>query len=133
MGRLMAEENAKRERDGVELLSKLPKPCEYFDLIGGNSTGGCVALYIYLNHHHTKIIYYRIIALMLGRLQMDVDEAIGHYDALSKTVFSDVTRWPRGADGKFKTEKLEKAIKCVVETVTGDPESALFQPGVCRT
>lgn len=70
---------------------------------------------------------------MLGRLQMDVDEVIKHYDALATTVFSNVARWPRGAGGKFKAEKLEKAIKDVVETVTGDPESALFQPGVCPT
>ena len=133
MRRLMVEENVIRERAGIEPLSKPPKPCECFDLIGGNSTGGCVALYIHLNHCHTKIVSYRIIALMLGRLQMDVDEVIKHYDALATTVFSNVARWPRGAGGKFKAEKLEKAIKDVVETVTGDPESALFQPGVCPT
>lgn len=50
MRRLMAEENVIRERAGIEPLSKPPKPCECFDLIGGNSTGGCVTLYIHLNH-----------------------------------------------------------------------------------
>jgi hypothetical protein len=55
MHRLMVVENARRERDGEVPLSKLPKPCDYFDLIGGTSTGGCVALYIY--DHLSDITY----------------------------------------------------------------------------
>lgn len=40
MHRLMIEENAARKKDGQAPLSKLPSPCDYFDLIGGTSTGG---------------------------------------------------------------------------------------------
>lgn len=40
MHRLMIDENAKRESDGQPLLTSLPKLCDYFDLIGGTSTGG---------------------------------------------------------------------------------------------
>src|SRR5271154_5451480 len=51
------------------------KPCEVFDLIGGTSTGG------YGNHYSlldpTDIS--RLIAIMLGRLEMDVDECISAY------------------------------------------------------
>ncbi|KAF8961390.1 acyl transferase/acyl hydrolase/lysophospholipase [Flammula alnicola] len=115
MHRLMVEENTKRKQDGQALLSSLPKPCDYFDLIGGTSTGG-------------------IIALMLGRLRMDVDQAIKYYDDLAKHVFSDPKRW--GGDGKFKATKLEEAIKSVVKDVTGDSESPLLEgdeAGVCRT
>ena len=36
----MVAENAKRKSDGHPLLTSLPKPCDYFDLIGGTSTGG---------------------------------------------------------------------------------------------
>ncbi|EIM79535.1 FabD/lysophospholipase-like protein, partial [Stereum hirsutum FP-91666 SS1] len=50
-------------------LPKEPLPCEVFDLIGGTSTGG-------------------LIALMLGRLRMSVDDAIRAYAKLSKKVFS---------------------------------------------
>jgi patatin-like phospholipase/acyl hydrolase len=41
-----------------------PKPCDYFDMIGGTSTGG-------------------LIALMLGRLRMGVDECIAAYTDLT--------------------------------------------------
>ena len=139
MHRLMVEENAKRKKDGEEPLpvSELPKPCDYFDLIGGTSTGGCVALYIYdhliLLTHYTKFVHYRMIALMLGRLRMDVDTAINHYDDLAEQVFSDMKRY---RDGKFKAKILEEVIQSVVKTVTCDPESPLSegdQAGVCRT
>ena len=45
-----------------------PKPCDYFDMIGGTSTGG-------------------LIAIMLGRLRMTVDECIAAYTSLSDKVF----------------------------------------------
>ncbi|KAJ7722861.1 FabD/lysophospholipase-like protein [Mycena olivaceomarginata] len=79
MYRLKVEEN----------LPAVPHPCDYFDLIGGTSTGG-------------------LIALMLGRLRMSVE------DALAKEVFSDVK--PLGSDGRFKASKLEKAIKQISES-----------------
>jgi len=56
MHRLMVEENAKRKKGGEEPLRKPPKPCDYFDLIGGTSTGGCVALYICIASYHSHVI-----------------------------------------------------------------------------
>ena len=44
------------------------RPCDYFDLIGGTSTGG-------------------LLAIMLGRLQMDAKSCIRAYKSLSKEVF----------------------------------------------
>jgi patatin-like phospholipase/acyl hydrolase len=40
MHRLMIEDNKKRKENGQAHLTALPKPCDYFDLIGGTSTGG---------------------------------------------------------------------------------------------
>ncbi|KAJ7872434.1 hypothetical protein B0H13DRAFT_2553410 [Mycena leptocephala] len=74
----------------AEDLPDVPHPCNYFDLIGGTSTGG-------------------LIALMLGRLRMSVKDAVKAYGELSKEVFSDVKS--QGSDGRFKASKLEKAIK----------------------
>ena len=45
-----------------------PKPCEYFDMIGRINTGG-------------------LIAIMLGRLEMSVDECIDVYVSLFDRVF----------------------------------------------
>jgi hypothetical protein len=76
----------------------------------------------------------RIIALMLGRLRMDVDTAINYYDDLVKQVFSASNHWP--GDGRFKATKLEEVIKSAVGDVTGDPEEPLLlisDTSACRT
>ncbi|KIM72070.1 hypothetical protein PILCRDRAFT_43805, partial [Piloderma croceum F 1598] len=52
-----------------EGLPSVPRPCEYFDLIGGTSTGG-------------------FIAIMLGRLGLTVDQAIDQYNQFAGHVFS---------------------------------------------
>jgi len=78
-------------------------------------------------------MHYRIIALMLGRLRMDVDDAINWYNCLAEEVFSD-QKW-RG-EGKFKARKLETLLKSMVEDVTSDPESPLLEEDearICRT
>ena len=78
--------------------------------------------------------HYSVIALMLGRLRMDVDTAIKYYDDIAKHVFSDPKLW--GGDGKFKARKLEESIKSMVMDITGDSESPLLEgdgSGVCRT
>lgn len=52
MGKVMGEENEIRRKAGREPLSSPPRPCEYFDLIGGTSTGGCVRVVLYINYCH---------------------------------------------------------------------------------
>ncbi|KAJ7690005.1 acyl transferase/acyl hydrolase/lysophospholipase [Mycena olivaceomarginata] len=91
-------------------LLEIPYPCNYFDLIGGTSTGG-------------------LIALMLGRLRMSVEDSKKAYGQLAKEVFSDVKF--HGSDGKFKASKLEKAIKQIVETYSAshNPEDKLEDIG----
>ncbi|KAI0269331.1 acyl transferase/acyl hydrolase/lysophospholipase [Gloeopeniophorella convolvens] len=104
MWRIKSEEN----------LQDVPHPCEYFDLMGGTSTGG-------------------LIALMLGRMRMSVDEAIVCYGGLSEKVFSDVKHGLH--EGKFKASKLEEAIKKIVKQMTGDAESMMLDPNpaACKT
>ncbi|SCO58413.1 related to calcium-independent phospholipase A2 [Fusarium fujikuroi] len=67
--RIMDGHNADRKRLG----RSAQKPADIFDLIGGTSTGG-------------------LIAIMLGRLQMDVDECISAYNDLIKVVFNEKAR-----------------------------------------
>jgi len=75
-----------------------PKPCDYFDMIGGTSTGG-------------------LIAIMLGRLQMTVDECIEAYTSLSDKVFE--KKFHRVSitgklQGRFEAAALENAIKRIL-------------------
>jgi hypothetical protein len=67
----------------------------------------------------------RLIALMLGRLRMSVDDAIAAYAKLAKEVFSDIK--PKGHEGRFKTSKLENAIKQIVgaRSASNDPEERM--------
>jgi len=71
---------------------------------------------------------------MLGRLRMDVNTAIKHYDIMVKHVFSHQKGRP--GDGKFKATKLEAIIKSIVRDVTGDCETPLLEQDEttgCRT
>ena len=132
MHKVMIDENKKLKQDGKPPLARLPKPCDYFDLIGGTGTGGYASCIKY--DVPQLILHDRIGALMLGRLRMDVDTAIKHYDTMVKNVLSHPKR--RLGDGKFKATKLEAAIKSVVKDVTGDSESPLLErnePTGCRT
>ncbi|TPX14110.1 uncharacterized protein E0L32_000504 [Thyridium curvatum] len=94
-------------------LSDMPRPCEVFDLIGGTSTGG-------------------IIAIMLGRLKMTVNECIQAYRKLAEQAFTPKKgRIPYSSHGAFSATALEDAIKqairescveaeCVAQRTRGD-------------
>ncbi|KAJ7109032.1 FabD/lysophospholipase-like protein [Mycena crocata] len=83
-------------------LTATPLPCDYFDLIAGTSTGG-------------------IIAIMLGRLRMSVEEAIQCYDDLSGRVFRKSTHLH---DGKYSSDH-----HTIVKDRTGDSETPLLDDG----
>jgi patatin-like phospholipase/acyl hydrolase len=75
-----------------------PKPCEYFDIIGGTSTGG-------------------LIAIMLGRLRITVDNCIDAYTSLSDKVFEKKSHrvTVKGKlQGRFNTAELERAVKQIL-------------------
>ncbi|TIA50982.1 FabD/lysophospholipase-like protein [Aureobasidium pullulans] len=97
------------------------KPCEVFDLIGGTSTGG-------------------LIAIMLGRLEMSVDECIEEYVELMATVFGARSRripmsWRGRIKPRFESRNLENAVKQVLSR-KGMAEDARFDDGAergCKT
>ncbi|ORY02205.1 hypothetical protein BCR34DRAFT_493307 [Clohesyomyces aquaticus] len=87
-----------------------PKPCDYFDMIGGTSTGG-------------------LIAVMLGRLRMSVAECIIAYLSLSDRVFRKTRHrvTVKGkVQGRFDAEELAQAVKEVVKQ-QGLPEAVLLK------
>ena len=78
---------------------EIPKPCEYFDLIAGTGTGG-------------------LIAIMLGRLRLDIETCMDVYVRMTRKVF-ETDKTIAGVPYRstlFKASKLEEAIKeCVKE------------------
>lgn len=105
----------------MELIDhqNIPKPCDFFDMIGGTSTGG-------------------LIAIMLGRLRMTIDECIDEYLKLSPKIFTKVkhrVKWPSVIElahkkiqiqGRFDHDALEKGVKELL-LKRGLPEDALLK------
>ncbi|KAG0126432.1 acyl transferase/acyl hydrolase/lysophospholipase [Tuber indicum] len=96
-------------------LQEVPKPCDYFDLVAGTSTGG-------------------LIAIMLGRLRMDVDACIIKYQKMSGDIFKRPWQFPGKPilDAYFKKpwfseEKLKRSIESVVELMISPQEKALLE------
>jgi len=93
-----------------------PKPCEYFDMIGGTSTGGYENA-SFLKSSDTFADIFSLIAIMLGRLQMTVDECITAYTSLSDRVFRKQRHRLKlngQMQGRFDSLELERAIKQIV-------------------
>ncbi|KAK3356214.1 acyl transferase/acyl hydrolase/lysophospholipase [Neurospora tetraspora] len=81
-----------QEKNG---LTEIPKPCDYFHLIGGIGTGG-------------------IAAILFGRLRMTTTEALTGYENIASEIFS--TRKRRLEFSiDFREEKVEKGMKKVMK------------------
>ncbi|KAH6975787.1 hypothetical protein EDB80DRAFT_900003 [Ilyonectria destructans] len=101
-----------------------PKPCDYFDMICGTSTGG-------------------LIAIMLGRLRMTVDECITAYTFLSDKVFEKKSHRVKingQLQGRFDTVALEQAVKQILvdnghgeDALLKDPSKTACKVFVCAT
>jgi predicted acylesterase/phospholipase RssA len=114
--KLMAEVERRDNSHGPRRL-----PCEYFDLIGGTSTGG-------------------LLAIMLGRLQMDVSSCIRAYRNMSNdifdssgllSVFDPVRHGVNFALGEpwFSGDKLETAICETINAHIGVQEREDMEAG----
>ncbi|KAI9666029.1 MAG: hypothetical protein M1821_003964 [Bathelium mastoideum] len=108
-----------------EEVGRNVKPCEYFDLIGGTSTGG-------------------LIAVLLGVLHYSVDEAIQVYNIQAKKIFKP-KRWSHlrsfkylGPELKhywFEGKNLENAVVETLKWKQKGRDMSLLQPknAKCKT
>ena len=72
-----------------------------------------------------------LIAIMLGRLEMEVEECIKAYTDMMKDVFGKRTKpidWKLKVKGQFSAKSLEKAVKSLVPQ-REDPDKALLNDG----
>ncbi|KAJ5414870.1 hypothetical protein N7509_000204 [Penicillium cosmopolitanum] len=113
LDQIMAQVN--RQRRNSTPSADLLRPCDVFDLICGTSTGG-------------------LIALMLGRLEMDVEQAIKCYKKLSRSIF---TSFSKRNGEKFDHIVLENKIKDIISSgpLGLDPEALAANPNPtsCKT
>ncbi|KAE8845923.1 hypothetical protein PTNB73_01903 [Pyrenophora teres f. teres] len=100
-----------------------PKPCDYFDMICGTSTGG-------------------LIAIMLGRLEMSIDQCIEAYIEMMDVIFDpkDRRKLPfkirnGKVQPKYKTKHIEQAIKQVISKAgrTSDDPFRGTKDSYCKT
>ncbi|KAK4145440.1 uncharacterized protein C8A04DRAFT_10577 [Dichotomopilus funicola] len=76
-------------------LDEVPKPCDYFHMIAGTSTGG-------------------LIAIMLGRLRMSTKEALQEYDNCAAQIFRLGNRkW--SLSERFRSAALQAAVEGIVK------------------
>jgi hypothetical protein len=133
---------------GLAILDKMmrqidpnnpPKPCEVFDMIGGTSTGGLVALYSFPEQLNADCIY-SLIAIMLGPLEMSVDDCITAYRSLSQQAFTlkpgivfplkfkwDFFSLSVKTQNKYDAKALERVVKDLVKQRLGDEDAILLQ------
>ncbi|KAF8158515.1 acyl transferase/acyl hydrolase/lysophospholipase [Crassisporium funariophilum] len=89
------------------------KPCDYFDMMAGTSTGG-------------------LIAIMLGRLRMTVDQCIEAYEKLASKIFNAgiMSKIENGSvtGARYSATVLEQAIKDIVKQYTGNADEPMRDP-----
>lgn len=103
------------------------KPCDVFDLIGGTSTGGYVEAKSRWPGRLVRLMQDRIIAIMLGRLEMGIDECISAYIQLMGTVFEKKSRsmplsFSGNVQARFDSKKLRNAIETVIKGTGHSPD-----------
>ncbi|KAK4128612.1 hypothetical protein N657DRAFT_676369 [Parathielavia appendiculata] len=77
-------------------LSEEPKPCDFFHMIAGTSTGG-------------------LIAIMLGRLRMSTKEALQAYDNCAAKIFARDNRKTWSLSDKFQATALREVVESIVK------------------
>ncbi|KLO97050.1 calcium-independent phospholipase A2 [Fusarium fujikuroi] len=99
-------------------LEKEPLPCEVFDLIVGTSTGG-------------------LIAIMLGRLRLSIDECLLQYEKTGKAVFDKpISQNKLGkmfkkatSSALYDIDKLQEEIRVLLGSCSMEPDCPFVEDG----
>ena len=74
-------------------------------------------------HVDHAIPIHSLIALLLGRLRLSIDDAIITYNHFTKKIFSTTQI---GGDGKYNAETFENTIKEIIRKVTTNPQEQML-------
>jgi hypothetical protein len=85
-------------------------PADHFDLIGGVGFGGYVFSYIETLSYRP----FRLVAILLGYLRMNVDEAIDTLLEVALTIFPDNPH--SEVDRETRTRLLGESVKSILQT-----------------
>ncbi|KAG9669537.1 FabD/lysophospholipase-like protein, partial [Aureobasidium melanogenum] len=94
-------------RDNTEM----PLACHYFSFMFGTSTGG-------------------IIAIMLGRLRMGINDCIDTYRNLGREIFEKRQPFHFLGQNKYDCTKLERTIKDVVQRHSGNTDALIADSNI---
>jgi hypothetical protein len=99
---------------------------------------GRVSIFGVARHIHSLMILYRLIAIMLGRLEMSVDECIEAFTSMMDIIFVRSHRlpfkWTNGkVQARYDTKALERCIANVIqEAGYGGSKMRVANP-TCKT
>jgi hypothetical protein len=85
-------------------------PADYFDLMGGVGFGGCVIFYIDVISYH----FFRLVAILLGHLRMNVAEAIEPLLDVALAIFPANPR--PDCDPETRTKRLSDSVQNILQT-----------------
>lgn len=89
-------------------LDRVPLPADYFDLMGGTSTGG-------------------LITIMLGRLRMSIEETLQAYEMLSQRIFSKKCVFSKIHNkSRFDPELFASIVQAIVNEKVDDTHAKLI-------
>jgi len=74
-------------------------PCEHLDMIGGSDTGGYVSLNLILSPFMMRS---SLIAIMLAKLRMSIDEATEEFYTISELVYNDAAITPAERSARLR-------------------------------
>ncbi|CAE6476809.1 unnamed protein product, partial [Rhizoctonia solani] len=94
------------------------KPVDWFDVIAGTGTGG-------------------VIACMLGKMGMSINQAVESYTRLTEAVFSNKKKGGITGGAAYKSTTLKESLRSIIQAATGDGDTQMSEgaskPDGCNT
>jgi hypothetical protein len=98
-------------------------PADYFDLMGGVGFGG----YVFRDTETVSYHFFRLVAILLGHLRMNVYEAIDALLDVALAIFPDNPH--SEPDKETRTRQLSESVKSILQTRRVPPDQRIQDMG----